>query len=705
MKKKLKLIVFDFDGVFTNCNLKFRDVNCRDTFGLTYIMNKYKIGICTRSDGEHIPQIIIDRVDFVIKNCKSKYSEIMKLGFKHDEIAYIGDDTHDLECINKFKYSACPKDAHPEVLEKAKFVSSFDGGKGAVREFIDRIISHDGKITAIIPVRSGSTRCKNKNIRKFNNTNLLKLKIETLKKVRGIDKIMVSSNDDEMLEIAKLAGAIPVKRDPKYCTTLCSGSDMYCALAEAVDTDIMLYTHCVCPFVSVETYENMINIWKNNMDYDSIMTAHELKEYLWYNNKPLNYDFDNAPPSQTINGYYIPTFGACIVKKKFVLKNRNIIGFKPYFYQVNQLESIDIDTPLEFYSAELLHKENISNIEQINNKINNDINNNKLELLDCTIRDGGYINNWNFTDKEVIDMYKTVSQSGFDYFEIGFRTDPKKLQDKGKWCYSTDNDIKNIIEKYNGCKIAVMAKVGTVNIDNFVKPASSSNVKLVRVLIPHNNDERFSIIDDKLIKDTHKFIRDLVDVGYEVSINFACFHHVTNEELDKILLPLSDIKIKSIYIADTYGSITPDEVEKQICRLTKYNIPVGLHFHNFNNDALAKLKEGIKNKNVLMIDSCINGMGRGLGNLKSEDLMMELNLNYEKMFDFSSKHFNNKKELLYKLSSNLDIHPNFCEDLLKKDIDILNCIKILKYIKKYTENINKRNYDSKLIDQYISSNN
>ena len=86
------------------------------------------------------------------------------------------------------------------------------------------------------------------------------------------------------------------------------------ALAEAVNTNVMLYTHCVCPFIKKETYENMIDIWKNEREYDSIMTAHELKEYLWYNNKPLNYEYRNAPPSQTINGYYIPTFGACIVK-------------------------------------------------------------------------------------------------------------------------------------------------------------------------------------------------------------------------------------------------------------------------------------------------------------------------------------------------------------------------------------------------------
>ena len=622
----------------------------------------------------------------------------MELGYKNNEIAYMGDDTHDLECIINFKYSACPKDAHPEVLENAKFISSFNGGRGAVREFIDYLISHDGKITAIIPVRSGSTRCKNKNIRKFNNSNLLKLKIETLKKVKNIEKIMVSSNDDEMLKIAEESGAIPVKRNPKYCTTLCSGSDMYCALAEAVDTEIMLYTHCVCPFVSVETYENMIKIWKNNMDYDSIMTAHELKEYLWYNNKPLNYDFDNAPPSQTINGYYIPTFGACIVKKKFVLKNRNIIGFKPYFYHVDQLESIDIDTPFDFYSAELLHKYNISNIKQIDNKINNK-SDNKLELLDCTIRDGGYLNNWNFKDDEILNIYKVVSESGFEYFEIGFRTNKDSLTNKGKWCYSPENEINKIVKKYKGCKIAVMAKVGTVTIDDFIN-SELSNIDLVRVLIPHNNNERLSIVDDELIEKSHALIRGLIKLGYNISINLACFHHFTEKELDKILLPLSDIKIKSVYIADTYGSITPEKVGEQIMRLNKYNLPVGLHFHNFNNDALSKLKAGLKFDNVLMIDSCIGGMGRGLGNLKSEDLLLELDYDYKKLFEFSCNYFKNKKNLLYSLSSKLDIHPNFCEDLLKKDINISKCIDSLIYVKKYTENINKRNYDSDLINKF-----
>jgi CMP-N-acetylneuraminic acid synthetase/3-deoxy-D-manno-octulosonate 8-phosphate phosphatase KdsC-like HAD superfamily phosphatase len=698
---KLKLIVFDFDGVFTNCNLKFRDVNCRDTFGLTYL-TKYDVGICTRSDGKHIPQIILDRVKFVIKNCTSKYKKIMELGYQEDEIAYMGDDTHDLECIKKFKYSACPKDAHPKVLEYAKFISNFNGGRGAVREYCDYLVSHHGKITAIIPVRSGSTRCKNKNIRKFGDSNLLKLKIDTLKKVKNIEKIMVSSNDDDMLEIARSAGAIPVKRPEKYCTNLCSGSDMYCALAEAVDTDIMLYTHCVCPFISAETYEKMIDIWVNNRDCDSIMTAHELHEYLWYNNKPLNYEYDNAPPSQTIKGYYIPTFGSCIVHKEFVLKNRNIIGFKPYFYPVDQLEALDIDTPFEFYTAELLYKNKIKYLRDVNQKLNirdtNIRNRSNILYLDCTIRDGGYLNNWEFSDDEVLELYKIVTNAPFHYFEIGFKTNRDKLKGKGKWCYCDEADISKIVNQYRGCKIAVMAKLGTVTLDDFTE-AKNSVIDMVRVLVPHNNEDRESLINEKLANDCEEMCRGLVEKGYEITLNFACFNHVTNEELDLIINKVIDLPIKCVYIADTYGNMKESDVIDQIDRLKKYNCKVGLHLHDFKKDALAKAKMGLKHESTLMIDSCVNGLGRGLGNLKSEILFLELGKSYESLFDYSSKKYDNKKELLYALSANLDIHPDFVKDLLTTELNILESIQILKEIKFKTNRSNKRNYHKNMVSE------
>ncbi len=697
MHTKLKLIVLDFDGVFTNCNLKFRDVNCRDCFSLTLTKN-YKTGICTRSDGEHIPKIILDRVDFVIKNCTSKYSKIKELGYSDDEIAYMGDDTHDLECIKKFKYSACPKDAHPKVLEEAKFVSKFNGGKGAVREFIDYLISHDGDITAIIPVRSGSTRCKNKNIRKFGNSNLLRLKIQTLKKVSKIKSIMVSSNDNDMLKIAEEEGAIPVKRSEKYCTNLCSGSDMYCALAEAVPTENMLYTHCVCPFISVETYEKMIDVWYNERQYDSIMTAHELKEYLWHNNKPLNYEFDNAPPSQTIEGYYIPTFGACICNRDFVLKNRNIIGYKPYFYKVNQLEAIDIDTPLEFKTAELIYNNKIKTIEDINRDVN--LSNKKL-FLDCTIRDGGYLNNWNFSLEEVVECYRAVSNAGMDYFEIGFRTNTNLLDGKGKWCYSKEEDINQVCNQFKGCKIAVMAKLGTVLLDDFV-PKKDSNVDLVRVLVPYNNKDRISVIETSLANECREFCIGLLNLGYEVCVNLACINIIKDEEIKLIVDSVKDLDIKCIYMADTYGSLDNESTLENIRRISKYNVKVGMHAHNNRGDALSKSLVSYNNSNVLMIDSCIGGLGRGAGNLWGEIFFMNLNRNYEPLVIYSDKYLNNREKLLYSLTAHLNIHPNYVLDMMKLDVSIETLLKLIKLIKSKCISSNKMNYNKSLVSELIS---
>ena len=127
----------------------------------------------------------------------------------------------------------------------------------------------------------------------------------------------------------------------------------------------------------------------------------------------------------------------------------------------------------------------------------------EANLIDCTLRDGGYLNNWEFSDDEVIDCYKAVTEAGYDYFEIGFRTNRKLLENKGKWCYSSEEDINKIYQKYNGCKIVVMAKIGTVTIDDFIEK-DKSNVTMVRVLLA-----RFTLENDSLKSYYNKEYKEL----------------------------------------------------------------------------------------------------------------------------------------------------------------------------------------------------
>ena len=122
-----------------------------------------------------------------------------------------------------------------------------------------------GKITAIIAVRKGSERVKDKNIKPFNDTSLLENKIKTLLKVKNLDNIIVSSDCNKMLSLAKTLGVKTHLRDSYYTSNECPGSENLKHLAEQIDSDYILYTPVTSPLVKSETYEKIIN--KNIVDH------------------------------------------------------------------------------------------------------------------------------------------------------------------------------------------------------------------------------------------------------------------------------------------------------------------------------------------------------------------------------------------------------------------------------------------------------
>lgn len=583
-----------------------------------------------------------------------------------------------------------------------------------------KVKNYYNKITIVIPVRKGSTRCKNKNIRDFGNSNLLKLKIETLKKVKGVDRILVSSDCNKMLQIATDLGVDIHKRDEKYCTTECSGSEFMTNLAEQVLTEYFIYSTCVTPLIDSNQIEKCINnINKLNSSYDSIVLANITKQFMWDYEKPINYKLDNAPPSQELPEYYIPNFACCLSKTSSVIKNNNVIGKTPYFIKTDAISGIDIDESSDFIMAELLHNHNIQN-EKIC-KMMLERRNNKILLLDCTIRDGGYLNNWNFSDEDVIDCYKAATEAGYDYFEIGFRTNKDSLKNKGKWCYSTEIDINNITEAYKGCKIAVMAKMGTVTINDFLKK-ENSNISMVRVLIPRtttNNGIQTSLYNREDIKKAKDFCKQLISYGYEICVNFGCGDIIDKNEISIIASEFHELKIKALYLADTYGGFNHNNISSQLHKFyiefNKYNseIPFGFHCHNNNEDALYKTINAIYH-GCTMIDSCIGGLGRGAGNLKSEQLMSYLYNNISEYINkitpliiYFDKHILSKNAYCnnnqiqshpyYMISSVLSLHPNYIADILMMKTDVVHDIKLIMKLDEYSKEKNERNYNKNLI--------
>lgn len=211
-------------------------------------------------------------------------------------------------------------------------------------------------IKAVIPIRKGSQRVQDKNIRPFAGTTLLELKIINLVKSNLFDDIIVNTDSDEAIAIAEQNGISFHRREPYYASSKCSGSEFFQHLGIVTDTDVFAYCPVTSPFVSVETMKKCVDLFKQNEECDCVSTVSDVKEFLWLNGAPINYDKGNAPNSQDLPDIKALNFGFTLVKRESLIRNRNIIGDKPLFVTTPEIEAVDIDTPLDFYIAEHIYK-------------------------------------------------------------------------------------------------------------------------------------------------------------------------------------------------------------------------------------------------------------------------------------------------------------------------------------------------------------
>jgi len=213
-------------------------------------------------------------------------------------------------------------------------------------------------ITAVVAVRKGSQRVPNKNIKPFGDSNLLQMKLNTLKQVKNIDEIVVNSDCDKMLEIGKMNDVKTHKRDDYFASSKATNSEFHGHIAEITKTDSIFLALVCSPFVSVESHEKSVDYYLNN-SFDSVTSVTEVKNHLWLNGKPLNYDLDNVPNSQDLPDVVKLNYGISIVDRE-IMKNKNrIVGNNPGFYKLDEIESIDVDTPFDWIVAETIYKEKL----------------------------------------------------------------------------------------------------------------------------------------------------------------------------------------------------------------------------------------------------------------------------------------------------------------------------------------------------------
>ena len=214
------------------------------------------------------------------------------------------------------------------------------------------------EIVALIGVRGGSKRVPNKNSRPFCKSDLLTIKIETLKQVSGIQRIVVNSDCPDLLAIAARAGAETVVRDPAYATDSVFTSDYYRDMAENCQAEAVLSATVTTPLVEVESYERGIAEFQSldRSKHDSVTSCFPMKEFLYLDSKPLNYDPAKQVRSQDLPDIIALNYGYSIIDRAKMIEYKNIVGKRPMFMPLNKIESVDIDTHEDFFIAEQLYQ-------------------------------------------------------------------------------------------------------------------------------------------------------------------------------------------------------------------------------------------------------------------------------------------------------------------------------------------------------------
>tara|TARA_B100001057_G_scaffold491416_1_gene581601 strand:+ start:899 stop:1582 length:684 start_codon:yes stop_codon:yes gene_type:complete len=218
----------------------------------------------------------------------------------------------------------------------------------------------NSQIIAVVPVKLKSQRVKSKNIRKFANSNLLEIKLNQLKKTKCFEKIIVSSESEKILKIARKYKFKTHKRNPYFSTSKVPMSEVYRNIASEISGEFIAWINITNPLISHEIYEIAVKKWKKlYSNYDCLLSAIESKQNYFFQNKAINFKRTPWPKSQDLEPLISLSFAINILRRKDMIKWGSCVGKKPFFFITDPLLATDIDDQTTFKLAEILYNQNI----------------------------------------------------------------------------------------------------------------------------------------------------------------------------------------------------------------------------------------------------------------------------------------------------------------------------------------------------------
>ncbi len=294
-----------------------------------------------------------------------------------------------------------------------------------------------------------------------------------------------------------------------------------------------------------------------------------------------------------------------------------------------------------------------------------------IKVLDCTLRDGGLVNNFRFTDEFVKALYQANVQAGVDYMEFGYKAskDIFKVEDFGKWKFCDEEAIREIVgNNETDLKIAVMTDVGRTDYKKDIIDRKDSVIDLVRTATYIHQ-----------IPSAIEMIEDAKNKGYETSANLMAVSKVNDKDLENGLELLANSCVDVIYLVDSFGAFYPEQIRRladiYINIAAKTGKKIGIHAHNNQNLAFANTIEGLT-AGISYLDATVCGMGRGAGNCFMESLLAFLKnprYNLSVIMDFIEKYMLQMKkdydwgfDIPYLLTGIFNSHPSSAINFIKE---------------------------------------
>jgi 4-hydroxy 2-oxovalerate aldolase len=243
-----------------------------------------------------------------------------------------------------------------------------------------------------------------------------------------------------------------------------------------------------------------------------------------------------------------------------------------------------------------------------------------IHIIDCTLRDGGYYNSWDFDQALIAEYLAAMDAAGVDYVEIGFRSFDR-VGFKGPCAYSTDDFIASL-------PVAPDQKIGVmVNAAEVVKHPAGV-LEATRMLFRPRTESPVTMA--RFACHLHEFEQTLPacawlkEQGYRVGINLMQVADRANEEVEHIGVLAQGYPLDALYFADSLGSMDPAQTSRIIALLRRrWSGAIGIHTHDNMGRAVVNTLRAIE-EGATWVDSTVTGMGRGPGNAQTEYVLMEL---------------------------------------------------------------------------------